>query len=144
MGGVVLAASLAIVTTSIPDDPVGQPPPPALVTPSMVHPTPVPTDAIRDPVKNDAGWYALATAELAGLSPDAAPGSPLELWVTWTKPISKEPSVQKLLDGVTLERIVPPVTPDGPEVAVLNVSSKDIPDLIYGDRFGALSVVLQP
>ena len=140
MGGVVLVGTLTIVATSSPDDPGSLSPRRATPTTPLVvsSPAPVPTG-----IGGEKRGYALATAELAGLSPDVAPGTPLELWVTWTEPISKEPSVQKLLDGVTLERIVPPVTPDGPEVAVLSVSSKDIPDLIYGDRFGALSVALE-
>ena len=86
--------------------------------------------------------YAIAAAELSGLSPDAAPGTLLDLWVAWDPPITDKPQVQPLLRGVRLNRIVPPVTPEGPEVALLSVRPSQVSDLIWGDRYGSLSVTM--
>jgi hypothetical protein len=78
--------------------------------------------------------------ELPGLPPDATPGTKLDLWVTWQPPVTREPKVQLLIEDVTLETISAPITVDGPYVANLLVGKKELPDLLYGDRFGDLNV----
>jgi ABC-type Fe3+-hydroxamate transport system substrate-binding protein len=88
--------------------------------------------------------YAIGLHELPGLSQDSPAGTPLELWVTWGPPITKEPRVQSLLGDVILERIVMPVTPEGPIAAILSLPPEDIPDLIFGVRYGELSAIALP
>ena len=94
----------------------------------------------------DRVGYAIALPDIAGLSPDAAPGSYLQLWVTWDPPITKRPRLQKLIDRVVLEEIVPPVTAQGPRVAMLSVARGHLDELLWADRYGSLSaaIVMQP
>lgn len=63
-----------------------------------------------------------------------------EVWVAWNPPIVKEPNIQLLLKGVTLDKIAPPVTPEGPYVALLLMSRADAREFLYATRYGALSV----
>ena len=86
--------------------------------------------------------YAILVEELAGLSPDATPGTVLQLWVTWDPPVTKQPKLQKLLDGVILDEIAPPVTPDGPYVALLSVARGQLDELLWADRYGTLSAAV--
>jgi hypothetical protein len=90
----------------------------------------------------DRRGYALAVPELNGLSEDAAPGTRLELWVAWDPPVTKESRVQRLLADVILEEIIAPVLPEAPATAVLSVPEKRVPDLLWGDRYGSLSVTM--
>ena len=84
--------------------------------------------------------YAIATSELAGLPPEAQPGARLDLWVTWSPPVVPELRIQKLISGVVLEEVAPPVTPSGSAAAVFLVPVKHMSDLLWADRFGELSV----
>lgn len=83
--------------------------------------------------------YAISVSELSGLSVDVVPGTALDLWVTWDPPVTERPQVQRLLRGVMLQRLIPPVTPDGPSVALLSVRERSVARLIYGDRYGSLT-----
>ncbi len=84
--------------------------------------------------------YAIATSELAGLPPEAQPGARLDLWVTWSPPVVPELRIQKLIPGVVLEEVAPPVTPSDSAAAVFLVPVKHMSDLLWADRFGELSV----
>ena len=84
--------------------------------------------------------HALDVARLNGFPPDAAPGDVFDVWVSWNPPVMKGPNVQLLLRGVTLEKIAPPVTPEGPYVAFLLVTRSQARDLLYGTKYGLLSV----
>ena len=86
--------------------------------------------------------YAVSTFELAGLPPDASPGMTMELWAAWEPPIVETPQFQRILREVTLEKIVPGLTPESPATALLQVRAKDLPDLLYADRFGDLTVAI--
>jgi hypothetical protein len=88
--------------------------------------------------------YALPVAELSGLPGDAPPGTELELWVTWDPPVTERPRLQRLIRRVILEKVAPAVTPDGPDAAILLVPVEKLPDLLYADRYGAISVALLP
>ncbi len=68
----------------------------------------------------------------------------MDLWVAWDPPITKSPRIQRLVSDVMLEKIVPPVTPDGPAAAILAIEVSEIGDLLYADRYGSLSVTLLP
>lgn len=90
-----------------------------------------------------AGWksYAIGLHELKGLAPDAAPGTRLEVWVSWESPVVDEPRVQRLLKRVVLEKIIAPLT-EGPLVALLLVRPDEVGDLLYGHRYGQLSALV--
>ena len=113
---------------------------------------PVPGDPSGDPSDSAGGasdapgrrGYALAVPELKGLPGGAAPGTRLELWVAWDPPVTKEPRVQRLLKDVILDEIIPPIVPEAPATAILSVPAKSVPDLLYGDRYGALSATMLP
>lgn len=88
--------------------------------------------------------YYQSAASLAGLPPDIVPGTRIELWVAWEPPVVDAPRVQRLLTDVYVEAIVAPLTPDGPVTAKLSLRRKDIPDMIYADRYGRLNVIMPP
>lgn len=92
--------------------------------------------------RTDLVSYAVAVNELHGLSPQAIPGTTLDIWVAWEPPVTKKPRIQPLLADVILEGIAPPVLPDGPHAALLLVPAGQISDLLYGDRYGSLSVTI--
>lgn len=116
---------------------------PPVVTEPGLTPTPSATSLeVGMPTRSDGVGYAIAVPELSGLPPDAEPGAVLDLWVTWNPPITDGPQVQPLLRSIRLSRIVPPVTPDGPAVALLTIRPAQVSDLIFGDRFGSLSVTI--
>jgi hypothetical protein len=94
--------------------------------------------------RSDLRSYAVALPELQGLSPDAKPGSAVELWVTWDTPGGRKPRLEPLIERAVLERIVPPLTPGAPDTALLKVPSTDIPDLLFADRYGLLSATVVP
>jgi hypothetical protein len=97
-----------------------------------------PTPSVSSPQRE----YALAISDLHGLPPDVQPGQQLEVWVAWDPEFSEGPQIQRLLKKVTLTRFVEPVTADGPRVAIISVPLQRVGDLMYGDRFGSLSVTL--
>ena len=101
---------------------------------------PFATPTLRPEPAPSSVEYAIALAELDGMSPDIVPGTPIDVWVTWDPPITRAPKVQRLLREVEVARVVPPVTPEGPEVVILRVGADRVPRLIYGDRYGALTV----
>ncbi len=96
------------------------------------------------PDSGDTRLYAVSVAELPGLPPDAPAGTRLEIWVAWDPPLTERPRIQKLLPEVTLDEIIPPVTPDGPAAAMLRVRTSRLGDLLYGDRYGSLSATVLP
>ena len=102
---------------------------------ASVAPSPLPSSSSRR-------TYALGLHELAGIPNDTPPGTRIELWVTWEPPLTRDVRVQLLVKDVIVERLVPPVVPEGPTSALLSVRVRDIPDLLYGDRFGELSAVM--
>ncbi|HVF53002.1 MAG TPA: hypothetical protein VNC78_05270 [Actinomycetota bacterium] len=88
--------------------------------------------------------YAISVLDLAGLPPDARPGTIIELWVAWDPPVTKSAQVQRLLKNVVLERIIPGPVVEAPSMALLSVLPRQVPDLLYGDRYGSLSVTVLP
>jgi len=122
--------------------------PDASVSPSPIPSSP-PLDGVvapSSPASEHASTraYAIATTELAGLPPDPEPGAVFDLWVTWSPPVVEVVRIQKLIHGLTLEEIVPPVTPSGAEAAIFLVPVKSMSDLLWADRFGELSVTGLP
>jgi hypothetical protein len=106
---------------------------PAVIAP----PSPVPSPA---GVSREMVTHALDVSRLNGFPPDASPGDVFDIWVAWNPPVAKGPNVQLLLKGVALEKVAPPVTPDGPYVAFLLVNRSQARDLLYGTKYGLLSV----
>ncbi|MFN2526215.1 MAG: hypothetical protein ABR505_08120 [Actinomycetota bacterium] len=86
--------------------------------------------------------YAVALPALRGLAADTPPGTELKLWAAWDPPVTKQPRIQILINRVVLKAIVPPADPNAPPTALLLVPADSIPDLLYGDRYGALSVTI--
>jgi hypothetical protein len=107
-----------------------------------------PTAAASDtppgaPARADVVSYAVALEDLPGLSPDAPPGTRMQLWVAWEPPIVRRPRLDLLLRGVILEKVVPPLSPRGRGTALLLLRPADVPDLLYADRWGSLSAVAE-
>ena len=100
-----------------------------------------PVTAAATPLDTEPGRgvYAIYLYKLPGLSPDATPGTELDIWVTWKPPLTRQPRVQLLLEGVELGAIETGFEQGA--VADLLVDHKQIPDLIYGERFGSLTAV---
>ena len=126
---------------------------PASIPEASVSPSPTPSSPPLDgalappsPASERASTraYAIATSELAGLPPDPEPGAIFDLWVTWSPPVVEVVRIQKLIHGLTLEEMVPPVTPSGVEAAIFLVPVKSMSDLLWADRFGELSVTGLP
>jgi hypothetical protein len=103
------------------------------------------SDAVRTkppaPASTDLASYALLLPELEGLSPGIAPGTEIEIWATWEPPITKRLKVQRLIPSATVAKVIPSIEP-GPPTVVLELERRWIPDILFGDRFGSLSVVL--
>jgi hypothetical protein len=121
-------------------------PPVTRQTPLSIDPSPSLSPAessSKDPADGPAmRIYAVSLPELTGLPEDAKAGTPLELWVAWEPPVTKHPRIQRLATGITLDRIVLPVVPEGSPAALLRIPRHEIPSVLYGDRYGALSAVI--
>jgi hypothetical protein len=107
-------------------------------------PTPSEASSHLAPVTKDRRNYAMAVPDLDGLPAEVTPGTKVELWVAWDPPITKEPRVQRLMGDVLIEEVIPPLIPEAPATAILSVPTKGVPDLLFGDRYGALSVTMLP
>jgi hypothetical protein len=79
--------------------------------------------------------------ELEGLPPSTSSGTEIEIWATWEPPVAKRLKVQRLIPQATVSKILPSIEP-GPPTVVLELERRFIPDILFGDRFGSLSVVL--
>lgn len=142
-----LRAGLAVVTCGVLAAlimGIPSPKPPA-AAPSASHAGPAPT---RAPHPVDAGsrhvrTYALAASDLSGLPGDVSPGTRIDLWVAWDPPVTKGPSVQRLLTDLTIAEVAPGVGASSPSV-IVNVPEEDVERLLYGDRYGALSATMIP
>ncbi|MGH2774392.1 MAG: hypothetical protein ACRDJT_03010 [Actinomycetota bacterium] len=93
------------------------------------------------PVATDLASYAFLLPELEGLPPSTRPGTEIEIWATWEPPVTKKLKVHQLVPRATVAKIIPSIEP-GPPTVMLELERRFIPDLMYGDRFGALSIVL--
>lgn len=116
--------------------------------------TPSPMEAVEVPAEGDASapapggertrLYAIALYRLKGISESTAPGTNLEIWVSWTPDGSQEPELQRLINHAVLELIEPGPVPEAPAIATLRVGVKDIPNLIWGEMFGELAAAIKP
>jgi hypothetical protein len=86
--------------------------------------------------------YALLESDVTGLPPDAQPGTQMQLWVSWAPPVTKARRLQLLLRDVVLEKIIPGITPEAPATILLSLRAKDVPDMLWADRYGELSIVV--
>lgn len=84
--------------------------------------------------------YAVDVSWLKGFPPDASPGDVFHIWVAWDRSVIEGPNIQLLLTNVELEKVAPPVTPQGPYVAFLFMSRQQARDFLYGKEYGSLSV----
>jgi hypothetical protein len=97
----------------------------------------------QGPASDDLASYAFLLPELEGLPPDVEPGTAVEIWVTWEPPVTKKVQVQQLVPRATVDELIPSIEP-GPPTVMLSLERRHIPDLMYGDRYGALSTVILP
>jgi hypothetical protein len=97
--------------------------------------------ASRAPAVTDLTSYAFLLPELEGLPRTTSPGTEIEIWATWEPPVTKRLKVQRLIPKATVSKILPSIEP-GPPTVVLELERRFIPDIMFGDRFGSLSVVL--
>jgi hypothetical protein len=95
-------------------------------------------DTPSEPASRDGVVYTIYLYKLPGLAPDAAPGTTLDIWVTWDRSVTGKPRVDLLVEDVTLQRIEAGFE-EGP-VADLLLREKDFVNLIYGERFGQFNV----
>jgi hypothetical protein len=93
------------------------------------------------PAATDLTSYAFLLPELEGLPPTTSTGTEIEIWATWEPPVTKRLKIQRLIPKATVTKILPSIEP-GPPTVVLELERRFIPDIMFGDRFGALSVVL--
>lgn len=78
--------------------------------------------------------------DVDGLPPDLQPGDRLELWVAWDPPLTERPRIEPLVAKAFYERTVEPVITGEPPTAVVLVPEDKVDELMYGDRYGSLSV----
>lgn len=114
----------------------------AEVATGLASPSPMPSETAGGPPSTKLREHAFGLHELRGLPPDVAPGTPLEIWVAWDEAVSEGPHIERLLMGATVARFIEPVTPEGPVVVVLNIPLRWMQDLLYGQRYGSLSVTI--
>jgi hypothetical protein len=141
-GGIAIAAGLFAAAFLFPS---AEPSESAQVSAPL--PAPDPEQSPRAPIhraESETRVYAVSLPRLQGLPATAVAGTRLELWVAWEPPITKAPRFQKLLDDVVLEEIVPPPVPEAPPTALLSVDVDHVADLLYADRFGALTATIVP
>jgi hypothetical protein len=100
------------------------------------------SSVVPDTAVDERRGYALSEVDVTGLPPDSPPGTRLELWVTWEPPVTREVKLQRLSRDVLLERIIPGLTPEAPSTILLSVRAEAVPDLLWADRFGGLSVIV--
>jgi hypothetical protein len=93
------------------------------------------------PAATDIASYAFLLPELEGLSSTVEPGTEIEIWATWEPPVTKRLKVQLLIPKATVTKVIPSIEP-GPPTVMLELERRLIPDILFGDRFGDLSVVL--
>ena len=93
------------------------------------------------PAATDLVSYAFLLPELEGLPPNTPPSTEIEIWATWEPPVTKKLKVHQLIPRATVTEIIPSIEP-GPPTVMLEVERRAIPDLMYADRFGAISIVL--
>jgi hypothetical protein len=104
--------------------------------------SPTPTQSTEVPAAVDTAGriaYSIDLDDIAGLSPTTAPGTAVELWATWSRPITKSPRLQRVVRDAVLERVIPPITPDGPTVATFLITEREIDELLWADRYGEIS-----
>jgi hypothetical protein len=116
---------------------LGTPAPAMSVTPPLTA-----GDTSGEPASRDGVVYTIYLYKLPGLAPDAAPGTTLDIWVTWDRSVTGKPRVDLLVENATLQRIETGFE-EGP-VADLLLREKDFVNLIYGERFGQFNVSVDP
>jgi hypothetical protein len=79
--------------------------------------------------------YAFSLERLDGLSPHTRPGSAVELWVSRSG--SRKTDGELLTSAAVVKRVLPPLTPLGPDTAILLVPDEVIPRLMRAELLGA-------
>lgn len=83
--------------------------------------------------------YAIDLLDIKGLPPDLAPGTPVEIWVTWSRG-DRISEPERWINTATFRRIVPAVTATGPDTVILDIPAAQRRKMIWADGFGALTL----
>ena len=141
MAGMLVVSALFLRGPTAADQSLGKVAPDPVGSPSWIGPSAAPSPATPlRPAERNVHTYAVDISTLSGFPPDAERGDRFDIWVAWDQRVVKGPNIQLLLEGVELEKVAPPVTPEGPYVALFIVTRGQARDLLYGERYGALSV----
>jgi len=62
--------------------------------------------------------------------------------VAWDPPVAPKATVERLIDRVIYERTILPTIPGEAPVAVILVPEGKVDELMWGDRYGSLSVAM--
>src|SRR5687767_7511968 len=92
-GIITLIAGVVWVGQGLPHQETGSLPPATASPPAATEPAPAPSASPAgdsSPPEQKLYRYAIATTDLQGLSPKAAPGSRLDLWVSLQPPITEK------------------------------------------------------
>ena len=106
-------------------------------------PVTAPSPAPSTPTPAGRAGYWVDVAEISGLSPQTPVGTTIDLWVAWDPPLTKQPEIRHLLDGVVVQEIAPPISASDPTGVLLSIDRKDRDALLWADRYGSLSATIE-
>jgi hypothetical protein len=84
----------------------------------------------------------LSEADVSGLPLDTPPGTRLELWVAWEPPVTRTAKLQLLIRDVVLEKVISGFPEGAPATILLSLRARDVDDMLWADRYGALSLTI--
>jgi hypothetical protein len=99
-------------------------------------------EASQPPVPPDRATYWIGAHEIEGVVPELAPGTRVEVWVTWEPPLVKQPVVEKLIRDAYIAAILPSTMIEGTLDVGLSLNDRDISAMTYGERFGSLNLIV--
>ena len=118
-------------------------PEPPNAQPSEGAPTALAVEVSPSPVGERTYSYALDLLSLGGLPPDLEPGAAVELWVTWSSG-KRAARPERWVTGARFQRIVPAITPTGPDVAIIEIPAEARRKMVWADTFGLLTLFASP
>jgi hypothetical protein len=134
-GGTEPTSYASIDAYGSPIDPYAYPSP----TATAVMPSPVPASQFESLARRS---YALSEADVSGLPLDTPPGTRLELWVAWEPPVTRTAKLQLLIRDVVLEKVISGFPEGAPATILLSLRARDVDDMLWADRYGALSLTI--
>jgi hypothetical protein len=86
--------------------------------------------------------YALDLLEVDGRPPDLEPGTPVEIWVSWSDG-GRVSQPERWIRKAVFRRIAPSVTSMGPDVVVLDIPAGERAKMIWADGYGAVTLIAE-